>query len=268
MLRIGLILGLVATAKCVAAQESVMAIDSVILNRGRVVYPVAVNGRSDAERIGAVLERVPDIAGLPNGHARPGSVTVSLALDGVPGLDGWTLVERRLIILPWPRTIVWPETRLLKVLTHEMAHIALFDFFGGRQNVLPGWFEEGFAEWASGGLSCEGHMRLEIEVRRRLGLGLSLPSVYDDDWKTLAGRIAYDVAASIVGFITDRLELRTDMAIMLDNMAIHGWESGLEMTLGAKWEVLEAAWREEIEERARLMPVYDECAQRSGLVGS
>ena len=59
----------------------------------------------------------------------------------------------------------------MRVLEHEMAHIALAEFFDHRA-VVPKWFDEGFAEWAAGGMTCEGRIRVEIEVRRRTAAGL------------------------------------------------------------------------------------------------
>ena len=257
------VLGLSVTAGRTVGQDNLMEAETIAGERGRVLYPAQSKLESDdAERILYVLETVAPTSGLPVDYAQPGSVTVSLARKGVPGLDGWTSVEKRLIVLPLERAIRWPEEKLRNVLEHEMAHIAVFDFFGV-QGVLPAWFEEGFAEWTAGGLSCEGHIRLEIEVRRRVALGLLLPSV-DSDWEALPARLAYDVAASFVGFIAGRLERGKGIGKMMDNVKTHGWQSGVEMTLGVGLDVLEAAWQAEVEEKVRQVQVYEECGEVVG----
>lgn len=242
-------------------QEALLAVESVEGSRGwRVVYPAVANLRlDDVLRILNVFEAVRSTKGVPSDNVRTRSVTVSLAWKGAKGIDGWTSVEHRQIILPLRQAVGWPEGKLRRVAEHERAHIALGDFFDG-QAVVTAWFEEGFAEWAAGGLSCEAEVRLEIEMRRRRALGLSVPRM-DEVWKSLPRRLAYDVSGSFVEFLASRLGGERGVERWLENVKEHGWEEAVGVTFGADLRLLEAAWRREIDERITRSGRAARCAQ-------
>src|SRR5688572_20047664 len=124
----------------------------------------------DSKRVQQLLQTVEQqtpIPGLPPEAFEGGPITIRLTRNMEATVHGSALSADRLVNLPVSEVFEWPATQRARVVRHELAHIALGTFFDSAP--LPRWFNEGFAEWASGGLDCvaEARVRLDIVTRKR-----------------------------------------------------------------------------------------------------
>ena len=124
-----------------------------------------------AHRILLFLEGLPPLVGLP--PDLPRSVSVFIAPDEVlfDSLVGGAVPEwgAAVAIPSLDRIVVpregarrvrgWTEARVLQ---HEWAHLGLHQFLPGLR--VPRWFDEGYAEWASGGWSPTEGWRLRVAM--------------------------------------------------------------------------------------------------------
>ncbi len=115
------------------------------------------------------LEGLPPLAGIPSDLPR--SVTLFIAPDdsAFASLAGGAVPEwgaavaipsLNRVVVPREgsrRTRGWTEARVLQ---HEWAHLGLHQFLPGLR--VPRWFDEGYAEWASGGWSPTQGWRLRV----------------------------------------------------------------------------------------------------------
>ncbi len=186
-------------------------------------------------------ERVTD--GFPSTYEMDRTVTVSLALALDRRVEARALLPGAVIILPIERFPEWDDSKLRQIIRHELAHIAVSDFLGPPSWEIPRWFDEGFAEWAAGGLRPEGRVLVEIEVRRRTRAGEPMP-VLADALQNLPRRMAHDFFASIFEFLEIAKERSIKDGELLRNIKQHGMSTGFRKTFNATLEELEAAWHQ------------------------
>ncbi len=254
---VGFLIGMVSTALPVTAQQGPLSTSAIEGERARIVFPVAANlPLADARRVLAVAESVPWTVGLPSSYVPQRSITISLASRPRRGASGWSSVESWLVVLPLSEAVTWPEQTLRRVLRHEMAHVLLADVLGTQS--VPTWFVEGFAEWAAGGLTCEGRVRVEIEIRHRIAAGLSLLTP-EEAWGALPARLAYDVATSFVEFLDRRDGNHVNAGNLVANIAVHGWQVGFQRTFRVDHRALEAQWLDELAEESRQAGNREHC---------
>lgn len=122
-----------------------------------------------AVRIRDFLEGLPALPGLPVGL--PAGLSLFIAPDqtSFDALTGGTVPEwgagvaipslNRIVVPGFgsQRTQGWSEARVLR---HEWAHLGLHQFLPGLR--VPNWFNEGYAEWASGGWDPGEGWRLRV----------------------------------------------------------------------------------------------------------
>jgi hypothetical protein len=111
---------------------------------------------------------------------------------------GVAIPEEGVIVMPGfglQRTQGWSEARVLR---HERAHLGLHQYLPGLQ--VPRWFDEGFAEWASGGWSPSEGWRLRVAFA--LGNAPSLDSlVLDWPRDQASAQVAYLLSATAVEYL-------------------------------------------------------------------
>lgn len=160
-----------------------------------------------ASRTLDLLERLPPLRAIPDSF--PGRATVFItseegqfeSLTGglVPDWSaGVAIPNQGVIILPPPGARVasgWDEARVLR---HEWAHLGLQQFLQGLR--IPRWFDEGYAEWASGGWSPTEGWRLRVAFA--LGRAPALDSLILD-WPRdrASAQIAYLLSATAVEYL-------------------------------------------------------------------
>jgi len=134
---------------------------------------VAFVGRDSARaaQIGALLGGLPPLPGLPD--TLPRGLTLYIAPDqaSFDSLTGGIVPEWSAgVAIPSLGRIVvpgfglqrergWSEARVLK---HEWAHLGLHQYLGGLR--VPQWFDEGYAQWASGGWDPAEGWRLRVAL--------------------------------------------------------------------------------------------------------
>ena len=173
---------------------------SVQSNRGRLVFPAtAVIHTRGVSRLLGSLNEADAVRGFPNGFPLKRRITISLAVDwSNPTADARSRPAEALIVLPLSRALAWDDGKLRRIVRHELAHVGLAAYVEYR--TIPRWFDEGFAEWASGGLTCEGRWRIWIEAQRRGEMGVAWPQP-SLTGSGLGDRLAYDMYSTFVEYL-------------------------------------------------------------------
>jgi len=223
------------------------------LYRGTVFYWPGDSLR--AVRVTRILEREPDLPGLPPGI--PSGVHVVLApseaiFDSLTGgqIPEWgagvaisALGRIVLPIYPAERTRGWDEPRVVR---HEWAHVALHQALPGLR--IPRWFNEGYAEWASGAWTAEEGWRLRVAMAMgRLPPLDSLALEWPRD--RASAELSYLLAASAVEFLVDRSGERGIRVLLERWAAEESFEAAIRGTYGLTGSQLEEDWRRFIRSR-------------------
>lgn len=124
-----------------------------------------------ASRIRDFLEGLPPLPGLPEGLPNGLSLFIAPDQPSFDELTGGTVPEwgagvaipslSRIVVPGFgaQRAQGWSEARVLR---HEWAHLGLHQFLPGLR--VPNWFNEGYAEWASGGWDPGEGWRLRVAL--------------------------------------------------------------------------------------------------------
>lgn len=161
----------VATARPVTAPDSLDGVRYGTLSAADITIRFVSRDSLVAVRVLDFLRTLPPLPGLPPDVPR--GVTVVLAHSGaaldqaiggvVPEWRGGVAVPaRRLLVVPMREGTrpLDPEGR--RVLVHEWAHLGLHGHLGDLR--VPRWFDEGYAQWASGGFDAAEAWRLRVMV--------------------------------------------------------------------------------------------------------
>jgi hypothetical protein len=179
-----------------------------------VAEPVRViywpGGRPRAEEVLAAARRPLPLPGFP-GRRAPIRATIILApspqvFDSVTGGRapewgaGVAIPSTRTIVLPVYSTPRISPEELPRTLRHELVHLALHQAL---PEPIPRWFDEGYAEWASGGLDAESAWKLRVAFL--LGQAPPLDSL-TLHWPRDAerARLAYLLSATAVRHLAER----------------------------------------------------------------
>lgn len=208
-----------------------------------------------AARVLAVLEGYPPLPGLAADVPR--GVTAVLAhspgaLDELTGgrvpewRAGVALPELALLVVPTGEgtRILDPEGR--RVLRHEWAHLGLHQAVQGAR--VPRWFDEGYAQWASGGWDAGEAWRLRVLLA--LGSAPDLDSL-SLSWprEREAARTAYLLAASAVTFLLGESGER-GMALFVERwQAQRSFDAAMRATFGVTPAQFEEHWRRHVKSR-------------------
>lgn len=202
-----------------------------------------------ALRVARTLALSPDLPalepGLPSGvhivlapsPERFDSLTGGMIPEWGAGVAIPSLGRIVLPIYPAPRTRGWDEARVIR---HEWAHLGLHQALSGLR--IPRWFDEGYAEWASGGWNAAEGWRLRVAMATgRLPPLDSLALAWPRD--RASADLAYLLAGSAVEFLVDRSGER-GMEIFLARWAREeSFEAALRGTYGLTGSQLEESWR-------------------------
>lgn len=156
----------------------------------------------------------------------------------VPGL--------RRIVLPafeGRNTRGWSEARVLR---HEWAHVGLHQYLEGLR--IPRWFNEGYAEWASGGWNVEEGWRLRIALATGGGPPLDSLTL---GWPRGAAEanLAYMLAGTAVEYLVQASGVR-GLRLFLERWRRTGsYEASLRNVYGLTSSQLEERWRDYVKDR-------------------
>lgn len=208
-----------------------------------------------AVRILEFMEGLPPLIGLP--ADLPSGVSLFLAPneDTFEELIGGTVPEwgaavavpsLKRIVIPGSgprRTRGWSEARVLK---HEWAHLGLTEYLPGFR--IPRWFDEGFAEFASGGWNPGQGWRLRVSMA--LGQVPPLDSL-SLGWPRdrSSAELAYLLSATAVEYLVSESGER-GLRIFLDAWRQDGsFSTALGRVYGLTPGQLEEDWRKYVRRR-------------------
>ena len=242
----------------VAAQDTTWTLDGEryrALTGLRAVVRFAPADEQVASRVLELLDAQPPLPGL--GPAVPAGVTVVLAhtpaaLDAVTGGQvpewraGVAVPELGLLVVPTgegPR-ILDPEG--VRVLRHEWAHLGLHQALGGLR--VPRWFDEGYAQWASGGWDASEAWRLRVLLARGGAPPLDSLTL---DWprERAPAEGAYLLAASAVSFLLEGSGERGMALFVARWREARSFDPALRATFGVTQAQFEEDWRRHVRTR-------------------
>ncbi len=214
--------------------------------------------QKDSLRAGNVLrffEGLPPLPGLPD--TLPDGVMVFIApnqavFDSLTGASipewgaGVAVPALDRIVMPGfesRRTRGWSEARVLK---HEWAHLGLHQFLDGLQ--VPRWFDEGYAQWASGGWNATEGWRLRVALA--LGKAPPLDSLALD-WPRdrESADLAYLLSATAVEYMVQESGDR-GLRLLLERWKAGGTlRAAMIATYGLTPGQFEEDWRKHVRKR-------------------
>lgn len=208
-----------------------------------------------AARALRTLASQPSLPALPDTLPRDVEVYVApdpASLDSLTGGQvpewgaGVAVPGLRRIVLPGfegRNTRGWSESRVLR---HEWAHVGLHQYLEGLR--IPRWFDEGYAEWASGGWNVEEGWRLRIALATGAGPPLDSLTLA---WPRSASeaRLAYMLAGTAVEYLVQASGVR-GLRVFLEEWRRSGdYEASLRNVYGLTSGQLEERWREYVQGR-------------------
>lgn len=214
--------------------------------------------RSDsllAERVLGLLDDQTRLPGLPDSLPEGVTVVVAHGPEAFDELTGGTVPEWRagvaipsenLLVVPSAegRSLVSSEGR--RTLRHEWAHLGLHGYLGDLR--VPRWFDEGYAQWASGGFDASEAWRLRV----LLALGRAPPmDSLSLRWPTdeQEARTAYLLAASAVTYLLEPGGER-GLEIFLERWrAGRSFDAALAETFGTTPDRFEQNWARHVRSR-------------------
>lgn len=243
-----------ALAGAVPARAQVPDLSTLRGPRVTVHYAQRDSGR--AARTLRILEAQPPLPALPPDVPDPVHVWLApdeaafqeLAGGSVPEWGaGVAIPSLQALVMPAyvsPRSWIGSEAGVLR---HEWAHLGLHAHLDGLR--IPRWFDEGYAEWASGGFDATEAWRLRILLATgRLppldSLGLDWPR------DRASASAAYLLSASAVVYLLENGGGERGMALFLDRWREDGsFEAALRRTYGVTSGQLEEDWRKWVKDR-------------------
>ena len=208
-----------------------------------------------AARVGELLDGMPPLPGLPD--SLPTDVHAVLAhtpeaFDQVTGdvvpewRAGVAIPSRNMLVMPTGEGVRVVDGEGLRTLRHEWAHLGLHQHLGDLR--VPRWFNEGYAQWASGGFDAMGAWRLRV----LLALGRA-PAMDSLALRWPAGReearTAYLLSASALTYLLESGGER-GLALFLDRWKEgRSFEEAFRRTFGVTTGQFEEDWRKHVRSR-------------------
>jgi hypothetical protein len=158
---------------------------------------------------------------------------------------GVAIPSRRTLVLPVYPSAAVREQDAAATLRHEIAHLVLHDRI---PEPIPRWFDEGYAEVASGSWDVEGAWRLRVAFL--LGRAPPLDSL-TLDWPAGAerARLAYLLSATAVQHL-QRVGGERGFALLLENWRREGTlAAAVRTTYGMSLGHFEDEWRKDVRNR-------------------
>lgn len=208
-----------------------------------------------AARVLELIDAQAPLPGLPD--SLPADVTAVLthgpeAFDELTGgvvpewRAGVAIPSQNTLVIPAAegRSVVGGEGR--RTLRHEWAHLGLHAYLGSLR--APRWFDEGYAQWASGGFQVTDAWRLRV----LLAFGRTPPmDSLTLRWPTAReeARTAYLFAASAVTYLLEPGGER-GLELFLERWRTQrSFESAMRVTFGVTQEQFEEQWKRHVRSR-------------------
>lgn len=225
------------------------------LSASRATVHFALPDSLVAERVAGLLDAQPPLPGLPD--SLPAGVQAVLAhtpaaFDEATGAvvpewrAGVAIPSRNMLVMPTGEGVRVVDGEGLRTLRHEWAHLGLHQHLGDLR--IPRWFNEGYAQWASGGFDAMGAWRLRVLIA--LGrtpamdsLALGWPGGREE------ARTAYLLAASAVTYLLQEGGER-GLELFLDRWKeLRSFETAFRQTFGVTTGQFEEDWKRHVRRR-------------------
>ncbi len=197
------------------------------------------------------------LPGLPAGALSLGPpVEIDLAPDPArwDSLTGGTLPDWSAgVATPEEGRIVLPVfagradfVELGEILRHELAHIALHRYLAGA--LIPRWFDEGYATWASGGMDARSAWMLRLAFMLHRAPPLDSLEL---EWPAGAqqAHLAYLLSASAVGLLGERTGEKGLELLFLRWQQTGSLDLALRRAFGITLGQFEREWQDEVRRR-------------------
>jgi len=245
--------------------------DPHLQDRLRVVYWRGDEAR--ARRVVEVLERNAYLPGLP------GDVPARAVFFLAPDPERWSALTggrvphwgagvavpaRDRAVLPMFRGPWGGLGERDRTVLHEWAHLGLNDYLEGLR--VPRWFDEGYAQWASGGWNVQEAWRLRVALARGGAPPLdSLTLAWPRD--QAGAQIAYLLSATAVQYLV-RESGERGMEVFLTRWREMGdFEAAFRRTFGYTTGGFETRWLEHVKRRYSWLVVLSQTVVFWLLVG-
>jgi peptidase MA superfamily protein len=208
-----------------------------------------------ARRVRTLLDDQPPLPGLPEGVPTGVQVVLAHSPAAFDEITGGGVPEWRAgVAMPASNTLVMPtgegvrvvDGEGLRTLRHEWAHLGLSADLGDLR--IPRWFNEGYAQWASGGFDVAGAWKLRVLIAAGRApvmdsLELRWPSGRQE------ARTAYLLAASAVTYLLEAGGER-GLRLFLDRWkAQRSFETAFRDTFGLTVSQFEEDWGKHVKKR-------------------
>lgn len=208
----GVVLGLiVSTAQSVRGQLPTVLDGQVysVLEGQRAQVRFAPPDARVAARVLGLLDSQPPLPGLPPELPNGVDAVLAYSPQAFDELTGGVVPEWRagvaipdlnMLVMPTGEGVRVVDGEGLRTLRHEWAHLGLHGYLGDLR--APRWFDEGYAQWASGGFDAAEAWRLRVLIA--FGRAPAMDSL-DLRWPT--GRdealSAYLLSASALNYLLE-----------------------------------------------------------------
>jgi hypothetical protein len=221
--------------------------------RARIHY--ARNDSAVAARLLELVEAQAPLPGLPPDVPSDVTVILTHAREAFDELTGGVVPEWRAgVAVPSSNLIVIPAGEGPSVVTgdgpitlrHEWAHLGLHAQLGELR--VPRWFDEGYAQWASGGFDASEAWRLRV----LLAFGGAPPmDSLALRWPTELerARSAYLLSASAVAYLVEASGERALAALFERWRSERSFDRALTLTFGVTPGQLEEDWKRHVRDR-------------------
>lgn len=201
------------------------------------------------------LDAQTPLPGLPDSLPSDVRAVLAHSPEAFDQLTGGVVPEWRAgVAIPSENMLVVPTgegTRVLdgeglRTLRHEWAHLGLHSYLGDLR--APRWFDEGYAQWASGGFDTTEAWRLRVLLA--MGRAPAMDSL-DLRWPSdrEQARVAYLLAASAVTYLLQPGGER-GMALFLERWRQdRSFDSALRRTFGVTPGQFEEDWKRHVKDR-------------------
>lgn len=177
------------------------------------------------------------------GVAIPARDKMVLSFEGFGGADRWSRSE---------------------LILHEWAHLGLRDYLEGLR--VPRWFDEGYAQWASGGWSVREAWRLRVALAGRDGPALDdLSLAWPRD--RASAEVAYMLSATALEYLTRNAGEEGLRAFLERWRSERDFEGALRRTYGVTSGQFEEGWRDHVSSRYGWILVLAQAIVFWGILG-
>lgn len=230
--------------------EPYRSLDAV---RARVYF--AAEDALLAERVGQLLDAQPPLPGLPDSLPSRVHAVLAHTPDAFDEITGGVVPEWRAgVAIPSLNMLVMPagegvpvfEGEGLRTLRHEWAHLGLHAWLGDLR--APRWFDEGYAQWASGGFDATEAWRLRVMIAT--GRAPAMDSL-ELRWprERQEAQTAYLLAASAVTYMLEEGG-EVGLELFLERWREHrSFERAFRETFGLTTSQFEEDWKRHVKQR-------------------